>query len=107
MRDAIVIGSGLAGLTAALRLAKGGKTVSLISKGPGGLQLSQGTFDILGYSPDRVSDPLDAVGALAKTKPEHPYAAHWWPTVPRIRCGRSVRRAMCWIRSKARADPPA
>ena len=60
MRDAIVIGSGLAGLTAALRLAKGGKTVSLISKGPGGLQLSQGTFDILGYSPDRVSDPLDA-----------------------------------------------
>ncbi len=40
MRDAIVIGSGLAGLTAALRLAKGGKTVSLISKGPGGLQLS-------------------------------------------------------------------
>lgn len=74
MRDAIVIGSGLAGLTAALRLAKGGKTVSLISKGPGGLQLSQGTFDILGYSPDRVSDPLDAVGALAKAKPEHPYA---------------------------------
>ncbi|WP_040161496.1 glycerol-3-phosphate dehydrogenase subunit GlpB [Nigerium massiliense] len=73
MRDAIVIGSGLAGLTTALRLARGGMSVSLLSKGPGGLQLSQGTIDILGYAPDRVTRPLDALGDFAAGHPGHPY----------------------------------
>ena len=63
MTDVVVIGAGLAGLTAALRLARAGKTVTLTTKGPGGLQLSQGTVDIMGYTPDRVSAPLDAVAA--------------------------------------------
>ncbi len=49
MRDVVVIGAGLAGLTAALRLMRAGKSVILATKGPGGLQLSQGTIDILGY----------------------------------------------------------
>ena len=72
MSDVVVIGAGLAGLTAALRLARAGKSVTLTTKGPGGLQLSQGTVDILGYTPERVTAPLDAVAAVSS---EHPYAS--------------------------------
>ncbi len=72
MKDAVVIGAGLAGLTAALRLARAGKSVTLVTKGPGGLHLSQGTVDILGYAPDRVAAPLEAVGSLPA---EHPHAS--------------------------------
>ncbi len=72
MRSAVVIGAGLAGLTAALRLARAGVGVTLATKGPGGLQLSQGTVDVLGYSPDRVTKPLEALGSLPA---EHPYAS--------------------------------
>lgn len=57
MSRVVVIGAGLAGLTAALRLARAGARVTLATKGPGGLQLSQGTIDILGYSPERVRAP--------------------------------------------------
>lgn len=49
----IVIGAGVAGLTAALRLARAGVKVTLLTKGVGGLQLSQGTVDVLGYAPER------------------------------------------------------
>ncbi|MHA6523344.1 glycerol-3-phosphate dehydrogenase subunit GlpB [Tessaracoccus sp. G1721] len=72
MSDVVVIGAGLAGLTAALRLARAGKSVTLATKGPGGLQLSQGTVDILGYTPERVTAPLDAVAAVPEG---HPYAS--------------------------------
>lgn len=72
MSDVVVIGLGLAGLSAALRLAQAGRRVLLVGKGAGGLQLSQGTIDILGYSPQRVERPLDAIKALPD---EHPYAS--------------------------------
>lgn len=69
-----VIGAGLAGLTAALRLADGGATVVLVSKGIGGIQLSQGSIDILGYAPDRVTRPLEDLPAFVAGHPDHPYA---------------------------------
>ncbi|HHT11709.1 MAG TPA: glycerol-3-phosphate dehydrogenase subunit GlpB [Propionibacterium sp.] len=72
MSRVVVIGAGLAGLTAALRLARAGQSVTLATKGPGGLQLSQGTIDILGYSPERVTRPLEAIASLPD---EHPYAS--------------------------------
>ena len=50
--NVVVIGAGLAGLVAAIRLREAGAEVSLLTKGIGGLQLSQGTVDVLGYSPD-------------------------------------------------------
>ncbi len=71
MSDVVVIGTGLAGLTAALRLARSGRSVVLVTKGPGGLQLSQGTLDILGYAPQRVERPLEA---LHDVPADHPYA---------------------------------
>lgn len=71
MRDAIVVGAGVAGLAAAVRLAEAGKAVTVLTKGLGGLQLSQGTLDIFGYNPDRVANPLDAVAAAPQGHPYH------------------------------------
>lgn len=85
MRDAVVIGAGIAGLSCALRLAEEGKTVTLVTKGIGGLQLSQGTLDILGYinhegdgSPDTsrrtpINSPLEHIEAYISSRPHHPY----------------------------------
>jgi glycerol-3-phosphate dehydrogenase subunit B len=66
----IVIGAGLAGLVTANRLAEGGAQVTLLSKGIGGLQLGQGTIDVLGYTPERVTNPIRSVQALTGS---HPY----------------------------------
>ena len=74
MSRVVVIGAGLAGLTAATRLAAGGANVTLVSKGLGGLQLGQGTIDVLGYTPDRVTNPVLTLAAIASSRPEHPYA---------------------------------
>jgi glycerol-3-phosphate dehydrogenase subunit B len=73
--DTIVIGAGLAGLTAAIRLAQEGQSVTLLTKGLGGLPLSQGTLDVLGYATERVKQPFRTMSALTKANPRHPYAA--------------------------------
>ena len=70
----VVIGAGLAGLVAANRLAGRGLSVTLLTKGIGGLQLGQGTIDVLGYAPDRVTNPVLTLSAIASAQPEHPYA---------------------------------
>jgi glycerol-3-phosphate dehydrogenase subunit B len=70
--DTVVIGAGLSGLVAAIRLARAGQRVTLLTKGIGGLQLSQGTVDVLGYTPERVERPYEAIASYAK--PAHPYA---------------------------------
>jgi glycerol-3-phosphate dehydrogenase subunit B len=68
--DVIVIGTGLAGLTAAVRLAESGARVLVLAKGVGATHLSGGTVDVLGYDPDRVASPAEA---LARVRSEHPY----------------------------------
>ena len=68
MRKSHLIGAGLAGLTAANRLAAGGASVTLLSKGVGGLQLGQGTIDVLGYTPDRVTNPVLTLAAIASSR---------------------------------------
>jgi glycerol-3-phosphate dehydrogenase subunit B len=70
--DAIVVGTGLAGLSAAARLAEGGARALVLAKGVGATHLSPCTIDVLGYAPDLVSDPGAALGRLGD---EHPYAA--------------------------------
>jgi glycerol-3-phosphate dehydrogenase subunit B len=69
--DVIVVGTGLAGLTAAVRLAESGARVLMLAKGVGATHLSGGTVDVLGYTPERVERPAEALGGLP---PEHPYA---------------------------------
>jgi len=86
--DVVVVGAGLAGLTAALQLRATGRRVTVIHKGIGGLQLSQGSVDILGYAPERVERPLEAIPGYVADKPEHPYAV--------IPPG-AVRRGVQWL----------
>lgn len=69
-----IIGAGLAGLSAALMAHEKGYQVTVYTKGLGGLVLSAGTGDLLGYLPDRpdpvVGDPYQAVDDLPDN---HPY----------------------------------
>jgi glycerol-3-phosphate dehydrogenase subunit B len=69
--DVVVIGTGLAGLTAAVRLARSGARVLVLAKGVGATHLTGGTIDVLGYAPQRVERPGEALAGLG---PEHPYA---------------------------------
>jgi glycerol-3-phosphate dehydrogenase subunit B len=81
----VVVGAGLAGLVAAVKLAEGGERVTVLAKGVGATHLSPCTIDVLGYAPDRVAKPLDALDRLGA---DHPYslvgrdaiaaAAAWW-----------------------------
>lgn len=76
--DVIVIGAGLAGLTAAARLGEAGAKVLVLAKGVGSTYLSPTTIDVLGYTrdgsggdgPSVVERPLDALPGLPA---EHPY----------------------------------
>ncbi|MCF2706017.1 glycerol-3-phosphate dehydrogenase subunit GlpB [Arcanobacterium haemolyticum] len=62
----VVIGAGISGLTAALMAREAGHTVTVITKGFGGLQLSQGTVDIFD-----AEHPLEAINELPDS---HPYS---------------------------------
>jgi glycerol-3-phosphate dehydrogenase subunit B len=72
--DVVVLGAGMAGLVAAIRLAEAGLRVVTVAKGYGSLRLSPATIDILGYRPDRVDSPAQALPGFAEAHPEHPYA---------------------------------
>lgn len=78
MSATVVIGAGIAGLTAAIRLREAGHQVTLVSKGIGGLQLSQGTIDVLGYAPDKVMDPFEVIREdpfeKGSKEGDHPYS---------------------------------
>jgi glycerol-3-phosphate dehydrogenase subunit B len=72
--DAIVLGAGVAGLTAAARLAEDGARVCVLAKGVGSTHLAPGTVDVLGYDPARVEEPAEALPRFVAAHPEHPYA---------------------------------
>ncbi|HEX7098908.1 MAG TPA: anaerobic glycerol-3-phosphate dehydrogenase subunit GlpA [Acidimicrobiia bacterium] len=76
-RDVVVIGAGLAGLTAAWHAASAGGSTAVLTKGWGTLLWHTGTVDVLGYLPGTdspVDDPGRAVGRLIADHPDHPYA---------------------------------
>lgn len=89
-----VIGSGLAGLTSALLLAEQGHRVTIISRGIGGLLLSTGTIDVLGWNRDGspVRSPFGEIDAHIADHPDHPYAAIGVD---------AVRGGVEWLRRKA------
>jgi len=71
--DTVVIGAGLAGLTAALRLAEKGQRVAVLAKGVGATHLSPATVDVLGYMDGPVKSPARALPDFAAAHPDHPY----------------------------------
>ena len=76
--DVLVVGAGLAGLTAVWQLAAQQKKVRLVSKGWGATHWHSGCIDVLGYYPVDEPEPVESPGVtLAKLiadQPEHPYA---------------------------------
>jgi glycerol-3-phosphate dehydrogenase subunit B len=74
--DVVVVGAGLAGLTAAVRLAEEGRSVLVIAKGFGATHLAPPAIDVLGYSPEgeAVETPARGLAALVKASSDHPYA---------------------------------
>ncbi|MAU01909.1 MAG: anaerobic glycerol-3-phosphate dehydrogenase subunit B [Anaerolineaceae bacterium] len=76
--DVLVVGAGLAGLTAVWQLAAQQKKVRLVSKGWGATHWHSGCIDVLGYYPIDEGQPVESPGVtLAKLiadQPEHPYA---------------------------------
>jgi glycerol-3-phosphate dehydrogenase subunit B len=124
--DVIVVGTGLAGLTAAVRMAEEGARVLVLAKGIGATHLSAGTIDILGYTslrrgparalaqgaslrrgparalthgvPERVERPAEAIGALVEARPGHPYALVGAP---------GVAAAVDWFKGCVAAGPLA
>lgn len=76
--DVLVVGAGLAGLTAVWQLATQQKKVRLVSKGWGATHWHSGCIDVLGYYPIDEGQPVESPGVtLAKLiadQPKHPYA---------------------------------
>jgi glycerol-3-phosphate dehydrogenase subunit B len=69
--DTVVVGAGLAGLTAALRLSERGQRVLIVARGVGATHLAPATVDVLGYLGDtRVVSPAASLPALSNG---HPY----------------------------------
>ncbi|WP_147680996.1 glycerol-3-phosphate dehydrogenase subunit GlpB [Actinomyces ruminicola] len=77
--DVVVIGAGIAGYAAALRLRRAGATVTLVTKGMGGLALSPGTIDVLGRLGGAAGPAGPGAGAeserVVRRAITHPYAA--------------------------------
>ena len=76
--DCLVIGGGLAGLTAGIRCAEAGLKVAVISAGECALTFASGCIDVLGTVPgmpkEIVRRPFEAIDAMASAHPEHPYS---------------------------------
>ena len=76
--DTLIIGAGLAGLTAAWQLATRGQKVRVVTKGWGATHWASGCIDVLGYYPisstNPIEAPVSAIARLAMEQPGHPYA---------------------------------
>ncbi|MTI13449.1 glycerol-3-phosphate dehydrogenase subunit GlpB [Sansalvadorimonas verongulae] len=88
--DCLVIGGGLAGLTAGIRCAEAGLKVAVISAGECALTFASGSLDVLGRVPGQgaVRRPFEAIDTLAAERPEHPYSRLG---------GEAVAQAMGWF----------
>ncbi|MDO4665834.1 MAG: glycerol-3-phosphate dehydrogenase subunit GlpB [Actinomycetaceae bacterium] len=94
MSKVIVIGAGIAGLTTALRLREFGHDVTVVTKGIGGLQLSQGTIDVLGYvgEKEKLANPF---AGFARLDADHPY---------RVIGEDATRAGLTWLQKKLGPD---
>jgi glycerol-3-phosphate dehydrogenase subunit B len=72
--DVAVVGTGVAGLCAAVRLAEGGASVCVLAHGYGSTHLAPGVVDVLGYTPERVEEPARTLPGFVEAHLDHPYA---------------------------------
>lgn len=76
--DVIVIGTGLAGLTAGWQASSNGLRTKVISKGWGATHWGSGCIDVLSYHPRDLGKPLESpstgIKTVANENPSHPYA---------------------------------
>lgn len=79
--ETVVVGAGVAGLVAALRLAESGCRVRVLAKGVGSTPVHGGTVDVLGYAPGPVASPAAAFASFLAAHDDHPYARVGAPTV--------------------------
>ena len=89
MLDLLVIGAGLAGLTAAATAAAAGLQVRVIAKGLGSMHWGAGTIDVLGYLPGSDAPAAAPLAALDQLPGEHPY---------RLVGTAGVATALAWFR---------
>ena len=70
--DVLVVGSGMAGLVAALAASKRGRRVRLVARGAGALAIGSGCVDVLGYLEGKAvqENPLNSLSLLPE---QHPY----------------------------------
>jgi glycerol-3-phosphate dehydrogenase subunit B len=94
--DVVVLGCGVAGLTAAVRLAEGGAGVCVLAKGVGSTHLAPGTVDVLGHDPDLVEQPRSALTGFLAGHPDHPYA---------LVGGDSIEAALEWFAARIEQGP--
>ena len=73
-QDVVVVGAGLSGMVAAVRLAEAGVRTAVLAQGVGATHLSPATIDVLGYTPDLVESPARALPSFRTEHPDHPYA---------------------------------
>jgi glycerol-3-phosphate dehydrogenase subunit B len=71
--DSVVVGAGLAGMTAAVRIAESGLRCVAVAKGVGSLYLGGATIDFLGYSDGPVENPGAELASFCSARPGHPY----------------------------------
>ena len=75
--DLIVIGTGLAGLTAARTAVEMGAKVLITGRGMGALTLFGNTIDLLGEIPPE-TEMAEGIPRWIAAHPEHPYARTGW-----------------------------
>ena len=79
IKDVIVIGSGMAGVTAAKAASDELAGVEIITKGAGATMMGSGVLDILGAVPGEeknivVEEISEGMALLLEKNPKHPYA---------------------------------
>ncbi len=109
--DVLVIGGGMAGLTAGTVAVKAGLDTVIIRAGQGATALSSGAIDVAGYlrgGTVPIASPLEGVVAMTNVHTLHPYSIIAYDDDEGIVPERAVRRvenAVMWLHELLKDSP--